>query len=148
MTHTATGVDAAAQLDRELAVLQQVERALRDERHALEQQDLAALEAAVAAKNGALAQHADLAPQGPVGPGHTAAESATTAGLEQRRTALRALGETCDQLNRENGSLIHRMQARTRQALDILRQSDRSPRLYSGAGTAEQSAGRHSLGKA
>lgn len=140
---------AAAQLDRELALLQQIERALNDERQALERQDLAALEAAVAAKNTALAQHANFTSRGTTidEPGAVDPTSSTT-GLQQRRIALRALGEICDQLNRENGSLIHRMQERTRQALDILRRSERSPRLYSGAGTTEQSAGRHSLGKA
>lgn len=140
---------AATQLDRELALLQQVERALNDERRALERQDLAALEAAVTAKNTALAQHADFTARGATLDDPGAADPASsTLSLQQRRSALRALGETCVQLNRENGSLIHRMQERIRQALDILRHSERSPRLYSGAGTAEQSAGRHSLGKA
>lgn len=149
MTESATADATAAQLDRELALLQHIERALNAERQALEQQDLAALETAVAAKNAALAQHRDVTSQGPGAPDRPVTEYASAEpALQQRRNALRALSETCDQLNRENGSLIHRMQERTRQALDILRRSDRSPRLYSGTGTAEQSAGRHSLGKA
>lgn len=142
--------------DREMALLTEIEQALRDERRALEQQDLAALESAVANKNAAFARHAELVGK----PDATAlddwrAESTTSASTpeltlepQQHRDALRELAETCERLNRENGSLIHRMQERTRQALDILRHSDRSPRLYSGTGSAEQSAGRHSLGKA
>ncbi|MFN2288310.1 MAG: flagella synthesis protein FlgN [Chromatocurvus sp.] len=134
--------------ERELALLTEIEQALRNERQALERQDLVALEAAVAHKNAAFARHAELA--GKTGTRALDASPAepTTPALQQHRDALRELAETCDRLNRENGSLIYRMQERTRQALDILRHSDRSPRLYSGSGSAEQSAGRHSLGKA
>ena len=134
--------------ERELALLTEIEQALRSERQALERQDLVALEAAVADKNAAFARHAELAGNR----GTTALDASTSDSAtpvpQQHRDALRELAETCERLNRENGSLIHRMQERTRQALDILRHSDRSPRLYSGSGSAEQSAGRHSLGKA
>ena len=134
--------------EQELALLTEIEQALRNERQALERQDIVALEAAVAHKNAAFARRAEVAGK----TGTTALDASpgepTTPALQQHRDALRELAETCDRLNRENGSLIYRLQERTRQALDILRHSDRSPRLYSGSGSAEQSAGRHSLGKA
>lgn len=143
---TSADIDSAARLDRELESLREVERSLRDERQALEEQDVARLETAVAAKKTAIARHGDLRQSAPAAASHPA--SAQQPALRERLDTLRTLGETCDRLNRENGSLITRMQERTRRALEILRRSERSPQLYSGTGATEQSGGRHSLGKA
>jgi flagellar biosynthesis/type III secretory pathway chaperone len=118
-----------------LAALEAMERALREERHALECADDAALEGAVSAKNAALARYQGSG----VDPDAAASESSD---------ALRALAATCERLNRENGRLIHQMTARAQRALDVLRGQDREPRLYSGSGVTRQGTGRQSLGKA
>jgi flagellar biosynthesis/type III secretory pathway chaperone len=118
-----------------LVALQAMERALREERHALERGDEAAIESAVKEKNAALAlyQGSGIDPDKAV---------------PEERDALHALAATCETLNRENGRLIHQMTARAQRALDVLRGQEREPRLYSGSGVTRQGTGRQSLGKA
>lgn len=61
---------------------------------------------------------------------------------------LANLATQCQESNRRNGGLIHRLQERTRGALDVLRHEDGSPNLYSLSGSREHQSDSRTLGKA
>lgn len=61
---------------------------------------------------------------------------------------LANLATQCQESNRRNGGLIHRLQERTRGALDVLRHEEGSPNLYSLSGSREHQSDSRTLGKA
>jgi flagellar biosynthesis/type III secretory pathway chaperone len=146
-------------LEVELVRIHDLEAALLAEHEALVSSDPDALEAATGQKNAAIAAQQEqqtrraawLRAQGMEATASLdeAIEKVRgTAQLHGLRDALVHHARRCQDSNRRNGALILRLQDRTREALNILRQSDAQPALYSTSGQRESSDDSRSLGKA
>lgn len=149
-----------ALLNNEATCLQVLLDALNSEFNALTSSDIDTLEQITQTKNDALAKQAEatLARQHFVA---TTPHENTDKGLQQLIAGyknqdslsitigkLRSLAEQCQNTNRTNGRLILKKQQHTRNALDILRQADSSPSIYSVQGDTITGSESRSLGKA
>lgn len=164
MTSYVDSPDSAAARLRELLAaeltrIHDLETALAAEYDALLGSDADALEAATRAKNAALAAQQEqqlrraawTRSQGMDANAPLDEVIQTVGGswqLNELREAMIQHARRCQDSNRHNGALILRLQDRTRQALNILRQSDAAPSLYSTSGQRESSDDSRSLGKA
>jgi flagellar biosynthesis/type III secretory pathway chaperone len=143
----------------ELARIHDLEAALLAEHEALVGSDPDALEAATRTKNAAIAAQQEqqaLRSAWLRSRGMDATASLDeaihkiggAARLNELHEAMVRHAERCQDRNRRNGALILRLQDRTREALNILRQGDAQPALYSTSGQRENSDDSRSLGKA
>lgn len=147
-------------IDSELHCLQALLTTLNQEFEILTNGDVSALEQATKEKNDALAKQAaaTLARQNFV---INSMHENSDQGLQQLISTfqdqqalstsieqLRSLAEQCQSINRVNGRLITQKQQHTRNALDILRQADSKPSIYSGQGDTVTQSETRSLGKA
>lgn len=143
----------------ELAGIHDLEAALAAEHDALISGDPDALEAATRTKNAALAAQREqqthrsawLRSQGMDGTAPLDEVIEQVGGslhLNELRKTMIQHARRCQDRNRHNGALILRLQDRTREALNILRQSDAQPTLYSTSGQRDSSDDTRSLGKA
>jgi len=159
-----TGADGEAAhlgelLSAELERIRDLEAALQAEHEALVNNDADALEAATRDKNAAIAAQQEQQARRSawlLSRGMDAAASlddtiravSGSEQLEALREAMVQHARRCQDNNRRNGALILRLQDRTRDALNILRQSDAQPALYSTSGHRESGDESRSLGKA
>lgn len=143
----------------ELAGIHDLEAALAAEHDALVSSDPEALEAATRTKNAALVAQREqqmrrsawLRSQGLDGTApldEVIEQVGGTRHLNELRQTMIEHARRCQDSNRHNGALILRLQDRTREALNILRQSDAQPTLYSTSGQRDSGDDSRSLGKA
>lgn len=145
-------------LTAELARIRDLEAALDAEHAALVGNDPDTLESATRAKGAAIAaQQAQQAQReawlrergmdtSPLGESIRRLGGASE--CEQLHATMIDHARRCQERNRRNGALIQRLQDRTRGALNVLRQSDGQPALYSTSGHREPDDDTRSLGKA
>lgn len=132
-------------LEQELLTLAALHEALQGESAALAEGDSAHIDVAIATKNAALQAHQaemNRRPEGDV-------PEAVKADLEALQSRLAALAADCQDLNRQNGTLISKLSNRTKAALNVLQGTEDATMLYSASGM-EATAGKGSrvLGKA
>ena len=132
-------------LEQELLTLTALHEALQGESAALAKGDSAHIDAAIATKNAALQAHQAEMNRRPTG----AVPEAVNADLEALQSRLASLAADCQDLNRQNGTLISKLSNRTKAALNILQGTEDATMLYSASGM-EATAGKGSrvLGKA
>jgi len=143
----------------ELSTLERVKKSLEAEYQSLISNSIERLETATVEKNTAIAAHRSqqeqrlgwMRGQGltenlPLG--ELVAEHGNKTSDVHLHTELIALASHCQDSNRRNGGLILRLQERARGALDVLRQDDGGPDLYSLSGSKEHQSDSRTLGKA
>lgn len=157
-SHASSGESIAQALQYELETLTQVVETLDIEHEALMDSDAERLEQAVAAKQRAIAMHAQarhereklglkegLRAQVESHPG-------LFNGLRDRALTcvdeLRNKGEASKKANQRNGMLIAGLRERTRTALTLLRPDAANVTLYGNRGSAEDTMGSRLLGSA
>jgi flagellar biosynthesis/type III secretory pathway chaperone len=134
--------------------------ALDDEHRALSGTDIDALETATRDKTQAVEAHraqqqqrltwmaaAGLGSSTPLADLLNEAAAGDTE-LPQLQAQLAALATRCQASNRRNGTLITRLQSRTRGALHVLRGAEPAGDLYSLSGARDSGSDSKSLGKA
>ena len=132
-------------LEQELLTLAALHEALQGESAALAEGDSAHIDVAIATKNAALQAHQAEMNRRPTGD----VPEAVKADLEALQSRLAALAADCQDLNRQNGTLISKLSNRTKAALNVLQGTEDATMLYSASGM-EATAGKGSrvLGKA
>ena len=132
-------------LEQELLTLAALHEALQGESAALAEGDSAHIDGAIATKNAALQAHQAEMNRRPTGD----VPEAVKADLEALQSRLAALAADCQDLNRQNGTLISKLSNRTKAALNVLQGTEDATMLYSASGM-EATAGKGSrvLGKA
>ena len=132
-------------LEQELLTLTALHEALQGESAALAEGDSAHIDVAIATKNAALQAHQAEMNRRPTGD----VPEAVKADLEALQSRLAALAADCQDLNRQNGTLISKLSNRTKAALNVLQGTEDATMLYSASGM-EATAGKGSrvLGKA
>ena len=132
-------------LQQELGTLEEVCAALKAEALALSEGDVSSIEASILEKEAALASHQNMMAQRPPASEEYASNEDITA-LQDR---LAALATECQELNRQNGTLISKLSDRTRAALNVLQGTEESAVLYSASGvTPAGDKGSRVIGKA
>ena len=139
-------------LGRQLTVLEQLKQALTHENQALRDNDTAALERWTLEKQ-ALLEHYNaleselnlLLPAG-----QSPAQWLETLPAHSRQLRERAieLARDCQEYNRQNGQIIQGLQARTREAISLLRHNTPEKSLYTSDGQASYRPDTRFLGKA
>jgi flagellar biosynthesis/type III secretory pathway chaperone len=145
-------------LAQEADALSAVLHALEAEHAALLEGDAEALETAVAAKQTALSNHAQISRQRESAglrnsitdyvrqhPKLTNGQRVTGMEIADR---LRATGENCQALNQRNGRLIAGLRERTQSALTVLRAGEVGVMLYGQQGESSKDMGSRVLGTA
>lgn len=152
-----SGQELTVLLREELASLQALHDAMRAERSALEAHDAPRIETCTQQKDTLITHHTEVQARRSAFLAQRApnasltdciaswAEAAENARLQQE---LIALGASCQDLNRASGLLISRLQERTREALNVLRQAESAPQLYSITGQSDHRTDSQPLGKA
>ena len=132
-------------LEQELLTLTALHEALQGESAALAEGDSAHIDVAIATKNAALQAHQAEMNRRPTGD----VPEAVKADLEALQSRLAALAADCQDLNRQNGTLISKLSNRTKAALNILQGTEDATMLYSASGMeATTGKGSRVLGKA
>lgn len=132
-------------LEQELLTLAALHEALQGESAALAEGDSAHIDVAIATKNAALQAHQAEMNRRPTGD----VPEAVKADLEALQSRLAALAADCQDLNRQNGTLISKLSNRTKAALNILQGTEDATMLYSASGMeATTGKGSRVLGKA